>query len=90
MWFDELVKLVETLSGEGWEEILAGRGGWARPLLMWAARRYGGMTLREVGAAVGGRDYTAVAMAIKRIEERASNDATLRRKMRRMANPCEM
>ena len=44
---------------------------------MWAARRYSGLTLREVGEAVGGKDYAAVSMAIKRLEQRMATERTL-------------
>ena len=41
------------------------------------ARRYTGLTLRELGAAVGGRDYAAVSIAIKRQQQRVQTDAAL-------------
>ena len=41
------------------------------------ARRYSGLTLREVGEAVGGKDYAAVSMAIKRLEQRMATERTL-------------
>ncbi len=47
------------------------------------------MTLREIGLAVGGVDYTAVAMAIKRFEDKASSDVNLRRQMERIKTQCE-
>ena len=65
--FTDLLAMVETLRGEKVEDLLHQRGDWARPILLWAARRYTGMTLREIGAAAGGADYTAVAMTIKRV-----------------------
>ena len=34
----------------------------------------GGLTLREAGAVAGGLDYTAVAMAVKRLKQRAETD----------------
>jgi chromosomal replication initiation ATPase DnaA len=37
------------------------------------------MTLTEIGAAVGGRDYAAVSMAIKRFESRLTTDRSLRK-----------
>ena len=53
------------------------RGDWARSPLLWAARHLTGMTLREIGAAAGGMDYTAVAMAVKRFETEAGRDNKL-------------
>ena len=65
------------------------RGDWAKPLLLWALRRYGGMTLKEVGESVGGMDYTAVAMAIKRFETKAKDDRHLRLMMEQAKVECE-
>jgi len=50
------------------------RGGPGRPLVLWAARRFGGMTLREVWQMAGGMDYTTVSMAVNRFEQCASKD----------------
>ncbi len=66
--FADLLAMVETLRGAKFEDFMPQRGDWARPMLLWAARQYTGMTLREIGAAAGGADYTAVAMTIKRFE----------------------
>ena len=40
--------------------------------------------------AVGGMDYTAVAMAVKRFEQKAKKDANLRRLMKQAVHECEM
>ena len=48
------------------------------------------MTLREIGVAIGGVAYTAVAMTIKRLELKASRERTLRGKMKKRARQCEM
>ena len=42
------------------------------------------MTLREVGQAAGGMDYTAVEMAIKRLEERAQRKREWRSQMQQV------
>lgn len=39
----------------------------------------GGMTLAEIGKAVGGMDYAAVSIALKRFEQRAAVDPRIRR-----------
>jgi hypothetical protein len=52
---------------------------------MWAARRFGGLTLRETGEALGGMDYAAVSIAIKRLEHRAAASRELRTQMDRIA-----
>jgi len=76
-----------NLSHVSWVNCRRNRVG---PLLLWAARRYTGMTLREIGEAAGGTDYTAVAMAIKRFAERARDDEALRHLMAEMQRQCEM
>ena len=88
--FTDLLAMVETLRGEKLEDLLHQRGDWARPILLWAARRYTGMTLREIGAAAGDADYTAVAMTIKRFEQKAASNENLRRHMEQIKAQCEM
>jgi len=44
---------------------------------MWLARRHTGLTLREIGAALGGLDYAALSVAIKRHAQRVKADTTL-------------
>ena len=87
--FDALVACIEHLRGEDFATFMMLRGDWARPLLLWALRRYSGMTLAEIGEAVGGMDYTAVAMAIKRFELRAEKQPFLRQLMQKVAMKCE-
>ncbi len=65
------------------------RGDWAKPLLLWALRRYSDMPLLEIGDEVGGMDYTAVAMAIKRFDNRAVKQDGLREWMKRVRIKCE-
>jgi hypothetical protein len=90
MEWPDLMKAVADVVGERSERSLMRRGAEGKPLLLWAARRYGGMTLREAGEAVGGMDYTAVAMAVKRLEQRAGRDRALRRLMKHVEAKCEM
>ena len=87
-WAD-LLTLVQRVTGESLKTVLTRRGSVWRPLLLWAARRYGRMTLREAGDALGGRDYTAVAMAIRRLETNARTDPALREAIEKMKHHCE-
>ena len=59
-------------------------------MLLWAARKYTGLTLHEIGAAAGGMDYTAVAMAVKRFEQKADSDRTLKKLMKQVEIECEL
>ena len=79
----------ETVAEAGWRRQDGHRAEdqwWQR---VWAARRYGGMTLREAGDAAGGVDYTAVAMAVKRMEQRAQKDNSLWQLLQREKAQCE-
>ena len=76
--------MVAALRGEPYKVFISLRADWARPLLLWAARHYTGMTLQEIGMVAGGMDYTAVAMAIKRFEQKATKDAGLKKKMKQI------
>ena len=87
--FEDMVKIVEGLRGEDYRTFMMRRGDWAKPLLLWALRRYSGMTLKAVGAAVGGMDYTAVAMAIKRFEKRSEKEPKLRQQIQKVRQKCE-
>jgi chromosomal replication initiation ATPase DnaA len=57
--------------------VMSLRGDWAKPPLLWALRRYSGLSPREIGEAVGGMDYTAASMAIKRFEQKSNNQEYL-------------
>ena len=84
-----IVRIVEHLRKEDYATFMSLRGDWGRPLLLWAARRYAGMTLKEVGKAADGMDYTAVAMAIKRFERKMEDSRTLRRLTEEVGAKCE-
>ena len=66
------------------------RGDWANPLLLRTLRRYSGMTLKQTGARVGRMDYTAIAMAIKRFEQKAGETHELSRLIGKVKAKCEM
>ena len=61
--FGAVVNVVEEVRGERYTVFMSRRADWARPLLLWSARRFCGLTLKEIGESAGGMDYTAVAMA---------------------------
>jgi hypothetical protein len=54
------------------------------PLFLWAARRFCGLTLREMGVAVGGMNSAAVSTALKRFERRAVEAQDLKALQARM------
>ena len=83
--FAEVVDAVEKLRGESWEALANRRGDPGRPLAMWAARRFCGLTLREIGEQLNGLDYAAVSIALKRFEQKSSVDRRLKGQMRALA-----
>lgn len=87
--FDDLVACVEALCNEEYAAFMSRRGHYAKPLLLWSLRRFAGMTLKEVGEAVGGMDYTAVAMAIKRFEKRSEGNRKWMKCMKEVKLKCE-
>lgn len=74
----EVFAAIAAVRGEPWERCGLRRGDWARPMAMWIMRRSGGLTLREIGVALGGMDYAAVGMALKRFERRLIESPKLR------------
>lgn len=81
---EEVRGAIEALKGEAWETLVARRGDWGKPLFMWAARRLCATTLRETGVAAGGMEEAAVCVAIKRFEQKASREPSLREHQRRL------
>jgi hypothetical protein len=74
-----------TLKGKAWEAFGQQYGDSGCALFLWAARRLCGLTLRELGVAAGaGKDgaasmsVSAVSKTIRRLEQRALRDKSLR------------
>lgn len=88
--WEEIVNIVEQVKGEKWSEFCNRHGDRGRDLALWAARRWGGETLREAGKRVGDMDYTAVGMAVHRMEQQAERDKELRGTMRTVRAKCGM
>ena len=76
--------MVERIRGQKYAEFMSARGDWGRPLLLWCLRNYCAMTLREIGEATGGVDYSAVQMMITRFEQRAQKNLRLSSYMQRI------
>lgn len=66
-------ELMEGLLGEPWEQISVRHADPARDVLFLAARRLGGVSLREIAIAEG-LDYGSVANALYRIKRRVETD----------------
>jgi len=76
--FQEIVTAVEKDKGEKWATFRDRHGDWGRDVVLYLARRYGGMRLRELAQQAGAMDYGSVQMAVRRLGERQDLDKSLR------------
>lgn len=74
----DVIRAVEKIKGEKWSKFSGRHGDWGRPLVMCLARQYCGATLREIGEELGGMDYAAVSIALKRFEGKANKNRKLK------------
>lgn len=75
--FEDVVAVVERLSGEAWESFRDRHRDKRRDLVLWIARRCTGLTLAELGRKAGGMDYGAVTMALRRFEHACGENPKL-------------
>ena len=87
--FEEMVRLVEQIRGVDSSEFLNARGDWAKPLLLLGARMYCGLTLQETGERIGGVDYAAVSVMLKRFEKKVTKDKMLAGKVSELKRKVE-
>jgi len=83
--FEEVLQAVEQAREESREAFLTRHGDWGVALVMWLARRYCGMTLREVGERMGGRDYAAVSDRLRRFNRKLQSDRRVKQTARKAA-----
>lgn len=76
--WEEIVAWMEARRGRSWTEICQQRGDWGRDLVWWAAKRWTGLTLKELGVLGGNADYATVAKAIERIATRREKSDEVR------------
>ncbi|MBU4285500.1 MAG: hypothetical protein KKD76_01220, partial [Verrucomicrobia bacterium] len=84
--FERVVKAVEREKGESWGRFCDRQGDWGRDMVLWVARKRCGLTVRELGKAVGGMEYFAVSKAITRMSERMKKHKSLRSPLRHVEN----
>ena len=82
--WDRITSAIEELWRKPWKEVSGRHGYPGRELAMLIARRYGGMSLREIGQAVGGLQYPAVSDAVRRISARLERDRALEKMFKRL------
>jgi putative transposase len=67
-----------------WETVNQAHGSGARAAALYIGRHYSDQTLRELGQRVGGMEYPAVTMAIRRFEKRLEEDKRLARRVKQI------
>lgn len=82
--WDQVVAAMERVKGEQWNDFRDRRGDEGRDLALYVARRRCGLTLKELGQAVGGLDYRSVGWAVQRIERRLAGEVRLRRTLQQL------
>jgi hypothetical protein len=75
----EVIRALERARGQKWPQFAQRHGDPALAMALYVARRRTGLTLRALGQAAGGMDYTAVGMAIKRFEGRLKKEKALQK-----------
>jgi chromosomal replication initiation ATPase DnaA len=71
----EVVKVVERKRGEAWAEFSNRHGDWGRELVLYLARRRSGLTLGEIGLALGIKEYKTVGRAVQRFAAETGRNA---------------
>ena len=77
--FEEVVATVAAARGEAPDVWLGKHGDPGKWLVLRLARRLCGLTLAELGQRLGGMDYAAVGMGLRRLDHRLAESAPLRR-----------
>jgi len=79
---DAVLRVVEKRRGEPWAAFSNRQGDWGRELVLHLARKRAGLTLGEIGVALGGLEYKAVSKALQRFESSLAHDAVKRAMVR--------
>ena len=77
--FEQVVRSVEEQRAEPSQNWLHTHGDWGKWMVLRLARRYTGMTLAQLGEEMGGIDYAAIGMGLRRFDQRAGRDRKLQR-----------
>jgi len=88
--FDAVVAAVEKLKGEAieaWGRRYGDTGKW---IVLTVASRRTRLTQRELGRRMGGMDYSAVNVGLRRFEARLKRDRTLRRDVAKVDKICNV
>ncbi len=77
--WEQIVRAVELVKGEPWEQFRDRHGDWGRDAALWLGRRAGRISLRELAEVMGGLDYCAASAAVSRFGRRLAQDPKLAR-----------
>lgn len=80
----EVIRGVERVKGERWAEFRDRHGDSGRDLVLYLGRRVCGLKLKELAGVAGMTDYSAVALAIKRFEERLQRSKAEQEQLKRV------
>jgi putative transposase len=80
----QVVSVVEKTRSEGWAAFANRHGDWGRELVLYLARQRSGLTLKEIGEALGIPEYKAVGKAVQRFALALPRDKA----KQRLANEC--
>jgi hypothetical protein len=75
----QVVAVVERQRGEPWAGFAQRHGDWGRELVLYLARQRTGLTLKEIGTALGIEEYKTVGKAVQRFTAALSEDEAKRR-----------
>ena len=77
--FAEVVRAVESVRGECWDDFMGRHGDYGRDLALHIGRLKCGLTLRELGKEAGNMSVPSVAKACERILKRLKTDRKMQR-----------
>jgi len=80
--FERVVQAIEAYRGEPREIWLSRHGDWGKWMALRVTRAHSGMTLAQLGAAIGGKDYAAVCVGLKSFEKKLQKDNALKKAQR--------
>lgn len=83
--FEDVLRAVEVSRGESRSAWLARHGDWGKWMVLRVARTHTGMTLAELGEAIGGKDYAAVAVGLKTFDRKYQKERGLQDAYRAIA-----
>ena len=87
---ETIIRSVEAMKGEKRSEWLTRHGDQGKWMVLHLARHRAGMTLKALGERIGGMDYAAVSMGIRRFERRLIENRKLKQQFNRIVSMLEL